>query len=142
MNSTFSGACLEGQNCLHEVGDTTYSESFTAVPRPGWVFEKWYAAEGFNCDDSTNPTCTVSFGTLAGNADIDAIVASADMRYIMPVFRETTTEPPDTTHQRRAVMPKSTDLRTSERSHSVSFTPSTSGRVRAVFAQERCCTPG
>lgn len=36
VQSIVSGTCLAGDVCIVEVNDTNFSESFTAVPNPGW----------------------------------------------------------------------------------------------------------
>jgi hypothetical protein len=56
------------------------------VPAPGWNFVRWNSGTDFLCSDSTNPTCVVSNVGTAGNAGIEAIVASDKVYYVMPVF--------------------------------------------------------
>jgi len=86
VQSISSGTCLEGAICVHQVNDTNYAETFTAVPSSGWVFKKWNWGGGFFCGKSTNPTCTLSLEGTAGNADFEALVASDITFYIMPIF--------------------------------------------------------
>jgi hypothetical protein len=86
VQSSHSGTCLDGTICVHQVNDTNYTETFTAVPYSGWVFEKWNSGSGFFCGKSTNPACTLSLEGTAGNADFEALVASDKTFYIMPVF--------------------------------------------------------
>ncbi|MFT4517917.1 MAG: hypothetical protein ACI9JM_000294 [Halioglobus sp.] len=93
VSSTASVTCFpngpgEGNVCIHEVSSTSYSESFTAVPSGGWHFVKWNSGGGFLCADSTAPTCDVSNVSLAGNPAAEAVVASEQTFYIMPVFEE------------------------------------------------------
>jgi hypothetical protein len=95
VQSIGSGTCITsptvpqtGTVCIHEVADTTYSETFTAVPDTGWEFVKWNTGGGFLCPDSTDPTCVVSNVLLAGNSVAEAIVASDAAYYIMPIFAE------------------------------------------------------
>jgi hypothetical protein len=92
VQSTASGTCqpavpgTTGTVCIHEVADTSYSESFTAVPDAGWQFVKWNSGGGgFLCQDSTNPTCVVSNVGTEGNAVLEAIVASDATFYLMPI---------------------------------------------------------
>jgi hypothetical protein len=99
VQSIGSGTCMTsttvpqtGTVCIHEVADTSYSETFTAVPDLGWDFVKWNTGGGFLCADSTNPTCVVSNVPLAGNAFAEAIVASDAMFYIMPIFNSAVVE--------------------------------------------------
>lgn len=79
--------CAGGSVCTFEVTDTTYTESFTAIPREGYEFVKWRAGgSDFFCADSVNPTCTVSNVSMAGNAGIEAVIASFQLFHIMPIF--------------------------------------------------------
>ena len=41
VQSTASGTCLELTNCVHDIVDSTYTESFTAAPKAGFQFIKW-----------------------------------------------------------------------------------------------------
>lgn len=79
--------CPADSVCEFEVNDTSFSESFTAIPSPGYVFTRWKAAgNDFFCADSVNPVCTLSNVGTAGNAGIEAIIASYKMFHIMPEF--------------------------------------------------------
>lgn len=86
VQSISSGACLEGTICVHQVDDTNYTETFTAVPNPGWVFERWNSGGGFFCANSTDPTCALSLVAAEGNESIEALIGSDETFYIMPVF--------------------------------------------------------
>jgi hypothetical protein len=86
VQSISSGTCLEGSICVHQVNDTNYTETFTAVPNSGWVFERWNSGYGFFCGESTDPVCVVSAVEAGGNEAIEAIIASDKTFYIMPVF--------------------------------------------------------
>lgn len=88
VQSISSGTCLAGTVCVNEVTDTSYSESFTAVPDTGWNFLKWNAGSDFLCENSTNPVCSVSNTLVAGDSVAEAIVASDKTYYIMPIFVE------------------------------------------------------
>ncbi len=88
--SSLSGTrnCSGGSLCEYAVTDLTFNETFTAVARPGYVFSRWNAGLGFVCGDSTDPVCTFSNIDLpAGNAAIDAALASGRFIYAMPVFK-------------------------------------------------------
>ncbi len=78
--------CSGGSLCEHNITDSTFNESFTAVARPGYVFSKWNTGAGFLCGDSTNPTCTISNVGTAGNAFIGAVIATGQFFYAMPLF--------------------------------------------------------
>lgn len=89
VQSVSSGTCIAGSVCIHQVTDSNYSETFIAVPDPGWRFEKWNDGDGFLCQsDPTNRVCVVSNVGSAGNAIIEAIIASDETFYIMPIFKE------------------------------------------------------
>ena len=47
--------CMEGRTCEVEVTDAHFSETCTAVPKPGYAFVKWRAGDGHLCANSTNP---------------------------------------------------------------------------------------
>jgi len=79
--------CPGGSRCEFIITDYSFNETFTAIPRPGYVFSKWSAGDGFLCGNSTNPVCTIdNTGLVPGNAAIDAIVAGGAIFYAMPVF--------------------------------------------------------
>ena len=86
VKSIGSGTCLEGEICIVQVIDTNFSDAFTAVPNPGWHFVKWNSGEGFFCGDSTDPTCTLSAVEFDGNEGIEALIASDQTFYLMPIF--------------------------------------------------------
>jgi hypothetical protein len=86
VQSIGSGTCLEGTICVHQVNDTNYTETFTAVPDSGWAFVKWNSGGGFFCQNSTDPICVVLGVDAGGDAAIEAIIASDKAFYIMPVF--------------------------------------------------------
>jgi hypothetical protein len=86
VQSTGSGTCLEGTICVHQVNDTNYTETFTAISNSGWVFEKWNSGDGFFCQNSPDSICVVSAVGTEGNAAIEATIASDKTFYIMPVF--------------------------------------------------------
>jgi hypothetical protein len=88
VHSASNGDCLEGTICIVEVNDTSFSESFTATPNPGWYFEKWNSGDRFFCGGSTNPTCTLSFEGHEQSEDVEDMVALSETFYLMPVFKE------------------------------------------------------
>jgi hypothetical protein len=84
------GNCLEGDICIFQVTGTDFNETFTAVPNSGWVFVRWNSGYGFFCQDSTNPTCVISAEAAEGNEAIEALIASSQTFYLMPVFERPT----------------------------------------------------
>ena len=86
VQSIGSGTCLEGTVCTHNIINTSYAETYTAVPNNGWHFVKWNTGDEFLCADSTNPVCVINNTSLAGNPGAEAVVATNKPFYIMPVF--------------------------------------------------------
>lgn len=87
VQSIGSGTCAAGTVCMINVADTTFSEAFAAVPDEGWYFHKWNTGGRFLCGNSSNPECRLSFEGLQGQEEIEALVASSEVFYLMPVFR-------------------------------------------------------
>ena len=86
VQSIASGTCVSGSLCVHEVVDTNFTETFTAVALPGWQFSHWYEGEFFQCAGLQNPVCTVSNAALANEGVVASIIASEKEYYLMPVF--------------------------------------------------------
>ncbi len=82
--------CKENRTCTFEVPDTQFIESFTAIPLPGYTFSQWQGGEGFLCGDSTEQSCTVLTTVFAGNAPIEAVIASDKIYSIKPLFKAIT----------------------------------------------------
>ncbi len=93
VQSTGSGTCLVGSVCLHEITDTNFRESFTAVADDGWVFVRWHSADSFFCGEEDLPTCTLTNDESDGDELVESIVASDRTFYIMPVFEKITAAP-------------------------------------------------
>ncbi|MDX1735930.1 MAG: hypothetical protein R3228_16260, partial [Halioglobus sp.] len=88
VQSVASGTCLAGAICIHEIVADDFSETFTAVPQPGWEFVRWNSGGDFFCKDSTNTSCTLSNEGTAAIPAIAAIIASEATYYIMPIFQQ------------------------------------------------------
>lgn len=79
--------CAGGSQCEFNITDKTFNDSFTAVAKPGYVFSKWAAGDGFLCGNSANATCVANnTATPSGNADIDNYIAGGSLFYAMPLF--------------------------------------------------------
>jgi hypothetical protein len=48
VQSTGSGTCVASAICIVDVSDSYFSETFSAVPDPGWYFQKWNAGIDFS----------------------------------------------------------------------------------------------
>ncbi|MCB1704621.1 MAG: hypothetical protein KDI17_07155 [Halioglobus sp.] len=77
--------CTESSVCEFEVTSLPFSDSFTALPSPGYEFEKWSDGGDFQCANSTKPACLID---LADNPYASAILALFDSMYVMPIFRD------------------------------------------------------
>lgn len=88
VQSTGSGTCSAGTVCITHVNDTSFTETYTAVPSPGWEFVRWSSGTGFVCATSPGTDCTISNVDLAGIEAVEALVASGATFFIMPVFEE------------------------------------------------------
>lgn len=75
--------CTGPGYCTIDITSPTFSESFTAVARPGYEFVKWQDGWGFQCADQTSTVCTVS---VPGGATGLAVVASYETASVRPVF--------------------------------------------------------
>lgn len=88
VQSLGSGTCSAGTICSVEVPDTNFDEVFTAVPNDGWYFHKWNQGDRFFCGNSPIPECTLTFQGQQRGENIEALVASAEVFYLMPVFKD------------------------------------------------------
>jgi hypothetical protein len=86
VQSTSSGTCVAGMICIVDVDDPGFSETFTAVPDTGWYFRKWNSGDRFLCGRSTNPICKLSFKGYEESNEVQEMVASSHVFYLMPVF--------------------------------------------------------
>jgi hypothetical protein len=78
--------CDSGHICEFTITSDDFDETFTAIPRAGYVFKQWATGPGFVCGGSTNPVCVVSnVGMGAFNGVMDTI-ASDHINHAMPLF--------------------------------------------------------
>lgn len=96
VQSEASGTCLAESVCVHEITDSNYRETFTAVPNRGWKFVGWRDGENSICPGSQSPTCLVTTQGTDGNPVFQSIIASDRMFYLMPVFERIGLEITDT----------------------------------------------
>ena len=88
VQSTGSGTCSAGTVCVINVEDTSFSETFTAIPADGWYFHKWNQGDRFFCGNSVYLKCELSFESVQGEENIETLVASDEVFYLMPVFKQ------------------------------------------------------
>jgi hypothetical protein len=77
--------CAAGESCVIDVADSSYLETFEAVPAAGYVFSKWYQANGYLCGGSSL-TCAFSAAFVEGNASLEALLDDDFNVYLQPVF--------------------------------------------------------
>lgn len=77
--------CEEGKLCEFEISTTPFNESFTAIPKAGYEFEKWAVGADFLCDKATGPLCEVN---IADNDYGRYSVTLFQSRYVMPIFKD------------------------------------------------------
>lgn len=78
--------CAQDSKCTFDIKETNFSETFTAVPLPGFKFTGWQKGPGFLCFNVTEPTCTLSNTGFKGIAEVEAILATDTVFTIKPVF--------------------------------------------------------
>jgi hypothetical protein len=76
--------CAGGNVCEIDITDPAYSDSFNALPNPGYEFVRWQKGTAFFCGDSTATLCEFS---LPGGALGAAAIALFETAYIMPVWK-------------------------------------------------------
>lgn len=86
VSSNAAHNCAEASLCEFEINSDQlpFSETLTAIPKAGYVFEKWSDGGEFQCGKSTSPTCTIS---IADSAVGFAAVSLFDSGYAMPIFK-------------------------------------------------------
>ncbi len=77
--------CTGPDYCEFQISDAGFSESFTAVPQPGFSFVEWQDGNGFICADSTDPVCVVEVPDTALGALVVALFKTGSIR---PVFSD------------------------------------------------------
>jgi hypothetical protein len=92
VQSNGSGTCMMGFVCIVEVADTSFSEAFRAVPDASWYFHKWNSGNRFLCGGSADPECLLSFEGVENSAPITELVASSEVFFLMPIFKQTPPE--------------------------------------------------
>ena len=80
--------CAAGNICIRNVVDTTYAETLTAAPDPGWVFVKWNAGGNFLCANEISESCNLTTEGASGVPALEEIIFSNRTFYVMPVFVE------------------------------------------------------
>ncbi|NND69510.1 MAG: hypothetical protein HKN19_18105, partial [Halioglobus sp.] len=78
--------CGAGSSCEVAVTDTTFNETFEAIPDPGYVFTGWTHVAAGMCGGSTAPCGPLDTSSFAGNAALLALLASDTEVTLQPMF--------------------------------------------------------
>lgn len=78
--------CASGSVCEFNITSDNFSDSFTAIPNPGYVFSQWADGPNFQCGGSTNPSCNVSNVGLGVIAGVTALITGDSIYYAMPLY--------------------------------------------------------
>ncbi len=84
VSGTYS--CGAGSSCEIEVSDTSFNETFEAIPDPGYVFTGWAGAGTGACGGLAAPCGPLDTSSFAGNAALLALLASDVEVSLQPVF--------------------------------------------------------
>lgn len=79
--------CPEVSRCEFQVSEANFDETFTAVPLPGYRFDRWQSGPGYLCLKTPGPTCALSNVYFKDIPAIQAIIASEAAFTIRPVFK-------------------------------------------------------
>lgn len=78
--------CAAGSTCEFEVSEANFTETFTAVPLPGYKFKGWQSGAGFLCWNNKGPTCALSNTVFKDVPAIQSILKSDAVFSVRPVF--------------------------------------------------------
>jgi hypothetical protein len=87
-----SGTCMAGSICIVEVTDTNFEDVFEPVPNTGWYFHSWNLGDRFLCGGAIYPPCSLSFQGYEESEAVEEMVASTEMFYLMPIFKQIQTD--------------------------------------------------
>jgi hypothetical protein len=86
VTSLSSGTCAGGSVCEVEITNPAFTDTFTAVPKPGYAFVRWQGGnDDFKCGNSTNTTCTITF---TGDIYHQVATSSYEIINIMPIYKD------------------------------------------------------
>ncbi|MEM9255293.1 MAG: hypothetical protein AAGA91_07585 [Pseudomonadota bacterium] len=87
QSASDSRNCSAENVCEFAISSDDFTETFTAVPRPGYAFQQWAAGPGFQCGDSTDPVCPISNAGLSAIPGVIAYITGDNLNYAMPLFQ-------------------------------------------------------
>ena len=80
--------CPEDDLCRIDITADDFSDSFTAIPSPGYEFVRWNSGEDFVCESEVSSTCVLTNVGASASPAAAAIIASNQRYYLMPIFKE------------------------------------------------------
>ncbi len=78
--------CSAGSDCEITVSDTSFNETFEAIPDPGYVFAGWARVDDGLCGGLTVPCGALDASLFADNADFLDLLASDTEVVLQPIF--------------------------------------------------------
>lgn len=78
--------CLAGNNCILEISRDNFNDTFIAVPHDGYAFSHWLGGDSTFCGRSTRRRCALDVRPLRDDPTIQAVLASDQIFYLIPVF--------------------------------------------------------
>jgi len=101
VSSSGKYTCRAGESCRVDVSSFSFSDSFTAVPAPGYEFGGWARGYGYFCQGALTP-CNIVPGLVEGLKDStnpdqqnlyavvrDSLADPGAVFYLVPIFRST-----------------------------------------------------
>ena len=86
VQSIGSDYCFAGEVCIINIMADDFTETFTAVPDPGYEFVRWSDGADFLCSDEASAVCTLTNVGAGAVPAAAAIIASDKTYYLMPIF--------------------------------------------------------
>ncbi len=88
VSRTGSYNCAAGQTCVITINGTVFSDTFTAVPDPGYRFVGWKKQNGYLCGGNKTPCALenvpANFTALDANTFLEPIFEKIDLLKLLP----------------------------------------------------------
>ena len=76
--------CNTGEDCVFDITDDTFDETFVAVPDPGWGFSHWKTGNKYFCGNN-RLDCRL-FTTQFAGTPLEPFLEKSDTFFLEPVF--------------------------------------------------------